>query len=123
MNCTMPEDSEPQHKAKIITAEDIFEPQLLAKYDPTIVEYIVKRAQEGVTEQHQIPIAEVRANPEKFRQPWALDTTGLERVVDRELISEDGAKIHVKVYYPDPAVWGDGPYGAHLNFHGEGSES
>ena len=115
----MSQSNNSQTHAKAVTAEDIFEPHLLAKYDPAVVDYIVKSAQAGAPEQHKVPVEEIRANPDRFKFPWVLDTTGWERVVDRELTSEDGVKIPVKVYYPDPGVWGTGPYGVHLNFHGE----
>ncbi|ORY57463.1 Alpha/Beta hydrolase protein [Pseudomassariella vexata] len=68
----------------------------------------------------QHPLSEVRANPSRFAPPWAKDVTGWERVTDYEVASEDGAKVPVKVYHPDSAVHGIGPYGVHLNFHGGG---
>lgn len=105
-----------------IKAEDVFEPHVLAKYDPEVVKYILKGVAEGAVEQQMRPIEEIRAHPENFIRPWALDTTGWERTIDKEVTSDDGTKIPVRVYYPDPKQWGDGPYGVHLNFHGEGEE-
>ncbi|KAI1335988.1 alpha/beta-hydrolase [Xylariaceae sp. FL0016] len=99
---------------------DIFEPHILAKYDPEVVEYVLKSAASGAPAQHEVPIEELRANPAKYSPPWAQDATGWERVKDDDISSEDGAKIPIKVYHPDPANFGDGPYGVHLNFHGGG---
>jgi hypothetical protein len=100
-------------------AEDVFLPNLLAKYNPDIVKYILKTMAPGrPPPTHTVPLAEVRANPTRFAGPWQKDVTGYERVADHEVVSEDGAAIPVKVYHPDPAKFGDGPYGVHLNFHG-----
>ncbi|KAH8897211.1 alpha/beta-hydrolase [Thozetella sp. PMI_491] len=74
----------------------------------------------GVPPLESIPVEERRAHPEKYQPPWALDTTGFERVTEAEITSADGAKFPVKIYHPDPKVHGDGPYGVHLNFHGGG---
>ncbi|KAK7753238.1 hypothetical protein SLS62_004757 [Diatrype stigma] len=102
-----------------IKPEDIFEPHLLAQYDPEVVKRVLKDAAAGIVDR-LVPIEEVRACPEKFSPPWALDAFGWERTLDRLVTSEDGAEIPVRVYYPDPKEWGDGPYGVHLNFHGGG---
>lgn len=107
-------------KTKGINVEDVFEPHLLARYDPIVVNHVLEKAAAAGAVEHpdDHPIEEIRAHPEKFNPPWALDTTGFERVIDKEVTSEDGAKIPVKMYYPDPKEWGDGPYGVHLNYHG-----
>ncbi len=39
-------------------------------------------------------------------------------MADHEVTSADGARITVRVYHPDPASHGAGPYPVHLNFHG-----
>lgn len=106
-----------------VKAEDVFEPHLLAKYDPEVVTYVLKGVAEGATEHHMVPIEEVRANPASFTAPWLLDTTGWERTAEKVVTSEDGADIPVRVYYPDPKQWGEGPYGVHLNFHGKGVDA
>ncbi|KAI1496211.1 Alpha/Beta hydrolase protein [Biscogniauxia marginata] len=103
-----------------VKAEDIFEPNLLAIYNPEIVKHVLKASASGVPAQHEVPIKELRANPSKYAPPWAQDVTGWERVTDQEITSEDGAKIPVKIYHPDPSQFGEGPYGVHLNFHGGG---
>lgn len=51
------------------TAEDIFEPSVLAKYDPKAVEIVVATANAGQPRPHDYPIAEVRANEAKFAAP------------------------------------------------------
>lgn len=114
----MAQDSGSGDQPKAVQAEDIFEPHLLAQYDPEVVKYVVKNTAAGIVER-VVPIEEIRANPEWSTPPWALDTAGWERTVDKIVTSEDGAKIPVRVYYPDAKEWGDGPYGVHLNFHGE----
>ncbi|KAI2618402.1 alpha/beta-hydrolase [Hypoxylon sp. NC1633] len=103
-----------------IKAEDVFEPHLLEKYDPEVVKYVLKTRAAGVPAQHEYPIEQIRADPAKFAPPWSRDVTGWERVVDGEVTSEDGAPVPIKIYHPDPAQFGEGPYGLHLNFHGGG---
>lgn len=103
---------------KELTAEDVFEPHILAKTDPQVVKIVLRGVNAGVPATHQVPIEERRAHPEKYQAPWARDTEGWPRVKDAEITSSDGDKVPIKVYHPDPEVWGKGPYGVHLNFHG-----
>ncbi|OTB07667.1 hypothetical protein M426DRAFT_317968 [Hypoxylon sp. CI-4A] len=103
-----------------IKAEDIFEPVVLEKYDPTIIKYLLKLRAAGVPPVRDIRIEDLRSNPAKFAPPWWKDPTGWERVADGEVTVRDGAKIPVKIYHPDPNKFGKGPYGLHLNFHGGG---
>ncbi|KAK8114558.1 hypothetical protein PG999_006627 [Apiospora kogelbergensis] len=106
---------------KKLCAEDIFEPHVQAQYDPKAVELVVLGANSDKPAQHEAPLAAIRANPALYAPPWCTDTTGYERVADDVVASTDGlAQIPVKVYRPDPAKWGEGPYGVHLNFHGGG---
>ncbi|KAI2465733.1 alpha/beta-hydrolase [Annulohypoxylon bovei var. microspora] len=114
---TKPTGIQPETEIK---AEDIFEPHLLEKYDPDIVNYILKLRKAGVLAQQEWCIKAIRANPAKYAPPLSKDVTGWERVSDREITSQDGAKFPIKIYYPDPAQFGEGPYGLHLNFHGGG---
>lgn len=65
-----------------------------------------------------VTIEELRAHPDKYRAPTAIDTSKCERVTDYEVISEDGATVPVRVYHPDPDKHGDGPYPVHMNHHG-----
>jgi hypothetical protein len=108
-----------QPKKELKTAEDVFEPHILAQYDPDAVRVVLRGINAGVRPLDQIPIAERRANPARFRAPWAKDATGMEGVANHELVSKDGATFPVRVYHPDLEVHGQGPYGVHLNFHGE----
>ncbi|KAK4208757.1 Alpha/Beta hydrolase protein [Rhypophila decipiens] len=97
----------------------LIEDHILPKLDPEFLEYfvdVIAKAPPG----HTVDLKDMRANPEKYRPSWAVDTSGYERVADHEVTSEDGAKFVVRVYHPDPEEFGDGPYGAHLNFHGGG---
>ncbi|KAI1412538.1 alpha/beta-hydrolase [Hypoxylon sp. FL1857] len=103
-----------------VKAEDIFEPHVLEKYDPDVVAYVLKTRAAGVPAQNEFRIEEIRADPDKFALPWSKDVTGWERVTDAEVTSQDGFKIPIKIYHPDPTQFGEGPYGAHLNFHGGG---
>ncbi|ROW05825.1 hypothetical protein VMCG_05136 [Cytospora schulzeri] len=95
------------------------EPHILAKLDPDFVRYWTKVMSKGAPPGH-LSIEQVRANPDKFASPCALDTKGYEGTVDTEFASEDGTKIPVRVYYPDKSKHGPGPYPVHLNFHGGG---
>jgi acetyl esterase/lipase len=99
------------------SATDLIEPHILAKLDPDFVQYYVDVLSKNPPAQ-AVSIEQVRAHPEIFRSVIAVDTTGWERVVDHTVTSKDGAEIPVRLYYPDPKVFGDGPYPVHLNFHG-----
>jgi len=96
---------------------DLIEEHILPRLDPDFLRYfidVLAKSPPG----HKIDLKDMRANPDKYRAPWAVDTSGYERVADHQVTSEDGAKFAVRVYHPDPKIFGDGPYGAHLNFHG-----
>lgn len=103
-----------------IKAEDVFAPHILAKYDPAFVDYVLEAKAAGVPAQHEYPIEEIRTDPARFAAAWSKDVTGWERIADDEVVSQDGAKVPIKIYHPDPAQVGEGPYGLHLNFHGRG---
>ncbi|KAH9897456.1 Alpha/Beta hydrolase protein [Xylariomycetidae sp. FL2044] len=106
-----------------LKATDVFEPHILAQYDADVVRYVLETQARGGPAQHEVPIEEVRADPARFRPEWARDVTGVEGVADAEVVSEDGARIPVKVYRPDGSglkEGGDGTKGCHLNFHGGG---
>ncbi|KAI0023031.1 alpha/beta-hydrolase [Xylariomycetidae sp. FL0641] len=92
--------------------------QILAKYDPEVVDYV--RKTRAAAQQQNFSIQEIRADPAKFAPPWARNVTGWERVADATVAAEDGHPVPVKIYHPDPERFGPGPYGAHLNFHGGG---
>ena len=96
---------------------DAIEPHILHKLDPDFVNYYVDVLSK-IPPAQALTIEDVRAHPEKFRPAIAVDTTGWERVVDRTVTSKDGAEVPVRLYYPDPAAHGKGPYPVHLNFHG-----
>ncbi|ROW15313.1 hypothetical protein VPNG_03063 [Cytospora leucostoma] len=96
------------------------EPHILAQLDPEFVEFWTNAQRKGAPNKEQFTIEALRANPEKFARPSALDTRGFKGTLEKEVTSEDGAKIPVRVYYPDEAKHGPGPYPVHLNFHGGG---
>jgi acetyl esterase/lipase len=101
---------------------DTIEPHILAKLDPDFVQYYVDVLSK-VPPAQAVTIEEVRAHPERFRAAIALDSSEFERVRDYEVTSEDGAKIPVRVYHPDPEKHGSGPYPVHLNFHGKAAQA
>jgi acetyl esterase/lipase len=101
-------------------AEDIFSPDLLAKYNPQIVRYVLMSMAPGMPPAtHEVDLKEVRENPARFAPPWQKDMAYHERVGDHAIYSQDKAVIYIRVYRPDAARFGPGPYGVHLNFHGE----
>lgn len=95
------------------------EPHILAKLDPDFVKYWTGVMSKAPTPT-KVTIEKVRADPAMFASPCALDTKGYPGTVDKEVTSEDGAKIPVRIYYPDESKHGPGPYPVHLNFHGGG---
>ncbi|EGO54948.1 hypothetical protein NEUTE1DRAFT_123518 [Neurospora tetrasperma FGSC 2508] len=89
-------------------------PHILSKLNPDFVPFfrdVLSKRPRDVT------IEELRAHPEKYRAPTAIDTSKCERVTDYKVISEDGATVPVRVYHPDPDKHGDGPYPVHMNHH------
>lgn len=95
------------------------EPHILAKLDPEWVEAFTERMKnEAPPPSSQWTIEAIRAHPERTAPPCALDTKGYPRTAEGEVTSEDGAKIPVRIYTPDEAQYGPGPYPLHLNFHG-----
>ncbi|XXG93814.1 hypothetical protein Hte_000063 [Hypoxylon texense] len=103
-----------------IKAEDVFKPHILAKYDPEMVKYVLEAKAAGVPAQHEFPIQQIRADPDRFKATWSKDVSGYERVVEGGVTSKDGYKVPIMIYHPDPTQYGEGPYGLHLNFHGGG---
>lgn len=99
---------------------DLIEDHIVPQLDPHFLEYFTNVIAKKPPA-HEIPIEHVRAHPQDYRPPCALDTSvGYERVADHVVGSQDGASIPVRVYHPDPARYGPGPYPVHLNFHGGG---
>lgn len=97
------------------------EPHILNKLDGDFVEFWTElRNKSAVPPAREITIELVRAHPAAFAQPCALDTKGFPGTIDKEITSEDGVKIPVRIYYPDKSKHGSGPYPVHLNFHGGG---
>lgn len=93
---------------------------ILAKLDPEFVAIWTKHMNEHPPpDRNDMTIEAIRANPFKLAPPSALDNTGYPRTADREVVSDDGETIPVRVYTPDEAQWGKGPYPLHMNFHGE----
>ena len=81
---------------KNLTAEDIFEPHILPQYDPEAVKILVRAFNAGLPLLHEVPLEDRRANPAKYRPPWAKDPAELERVeTGREVDSEDGYRVPI----------------------------
>lgn len=95
------------------------EPHILAKMEPEFIEaYTRKMNTNPPPSREQMTIEAIRAHPGMTAEPCTLDTEGYPRTAEDEFASEDGARIPVRVYYPDEARHGAGPYPVHLNFHG-----
>ncbi|KIH92130.1 hypothetical protein SPBR_09125 [Sporothrix brasiliensis 5110] len=89
---------------------------MVGRLDPRFVEYYNKNlAHKEAT--HQVPLAEVRANPAAWARPWIQDDDPDTK--DWTVPSTDGAFV-VRVYHPDASRAGPGPYPVHINFHGGG---
>ncbi|OJJ45158.1 hypothetical protein ASPZODRAFT_134567 [Penicilliopsis zonata CBS 506.65] len=95
------------------------DPAIVQAMDPEFVRYFIETIQH-LTPTHTVPLAECRAHPERFVTPWIYDSSGEPRVSDHTVTSADGFPVPVRVYTPDPDVFGPGPYGVHVNFHGGG---
>lgn len=99
--------------------EEAIEPHILAKLDPQFVTIFTEFMNKTpMPKQADWTIENIRADPMKLAPQCALDTKGYPRTAEREVPSEDGAKIPVRVYYPEASKYGPGPYPVHLNFHG-----
>lgn len=109
----------PSAEKKTFVPERDIEPHILAKLDPEWVAIFTEQMNTNPPPPRELLSMEyIRAHPQKFAPPCWLDTTGYPRTAEKEVISEDGAKVPVRVYYPDEEKWGPGPYPVHLNFHG-----
>ncbi|KAK0732895.1 Alpha/Beta hydrolase protein [Lasiosphaeria miniovina] len=97
----------------------VIEEHIVPLLDPKFLRYFVDVVSK-VKPAHDIPIQEVRANPQNYRPPCALDASKEPRVADYAVGSQDGATVPVRVYHPDPQAFGEGPYAVHLNYHGGG---
>lgn len=93
------------------------DPEVLPKLDPDFVKYYNDVLALRVPT-HEVPIETIRADAGLYASPWCLSVDGYERVKDAVVTSSDGAKVPVKVYSPDVAQYGPGPYGVHINYHG-----
>ncbi|KJR88519.1 esterase [Sporothrix schenckii 1099-18] len=107
---------EPLDPAKHIEAH------ILPRLDKDVVDYYLHEIVAKASTR-PVSIEYIRSHPEEFRNLIAIDTGdgSFPRVTDYTLTSEkDGATFPVRVYHPDPADHGPGPYPVHLNFHGGG---
>ncbi|KAL2173012.1 Alpha/Beta hydrolase protein [Thermothelomyces heterothallicus CBS 202.75] len=114
-----------QTEQAVQSVEDVIEEHILPKLDPDFLEYFTQvrtkaAAGSGKVAPKPPSIQELRAHPEAFRVPCALDTRGYPRVTDLTFPSQDGVSIPVRVYHPDREKHGTGPFPVHLNFHGGG---
>lgn len=110
---------EPPSKTPWYDPIKAIEPQILAKIDPEFVTLWTDYMNEGPPRTREDwAIDKIRADPMRLAPKCALDTKGYPRTAEKEVTSEDGAQIPLRVYYPDEKQWGPGPYPVHLNFHG-----
>ncbi|KAK4151656.1 Alpha/Beta hydrolase protein [Chaetomidium leptoderma] len=108
--------------------EALIEEHILPKLDPDFLAYFASTQARLKAAQPQPqptvpnpPIEHVRAHPEAYRSPCAVDASGYAGVSNLISPSRDlGVTIPVRVYHPDPMKHGAGPYPVHLNFHGGG---
>lgn len=96
--------------------EALMENPIAAKLDPDVLQYLVELLQLRGLPPFDLPVQQMRV---EGRPPCSLDTSGHARVTNRACRSQDDVDIPLRVYHPDPAKHGSGPYPAHLNFHGE----
>jgi acetyl esterase/lipase len=100
-----------------VDPKSLIEDHILPKLDPDFLQFFIDVLSKKATID-EISLDDMRAHPERFRPPTALDASGYEGVSDHEVTSKDGAKVPVRVYLPDSKIHGNGPYPVHLNFHG-----
>ncbi|KAK3291408.1 Alpha/Beta hydrolase protein [Chaetomium fimeti] len=105
--------------------DGLIEEHILAKLDSDFLAYFTDSQPQAASQPRKAtpvfpPIEHVRAHPEAYQSPCALDTSGYPRVTDAKYPSQDDISIPVRVYSPDEAKHGSGPYPVHLNFHGGG---
>lgn len=103
--------------------EALIEEHILPRLDPDFLAYFVAlqvrlRASQQQPAATNPTIEHVRAHAEAYQPPCAIDTSSHARVADAQYQSDDGAIVRARVYHPDPAAYGSGPYPVHLNFHG-----
>lgn len=115
--------TKPDSAQDLAGIEGLIEGHILAKLDPEFLTYFahsqLQVAGQPTKSAVFAPIQHVREHPEAYQPPCALDTSGFPGVTDAEYLSQDNVKIPVRVYSPDKARHGPGPYPVHLNFHGE----
>lgn len=110
--------SKPTPKPKY-DPEASIEPHILALLDPEFVTAFTQMMNTNPPpNRSEMTIEAIRADPMKTAPACALDTKGYPRTAEKEVVSEDGAVIPVRVYYPEASRYGPGPYPVHLNFHG-----
>lgn len=105
--------------------EGLIEEHILAKLDSDFLTHFTNNQPRVASQPPNAvlfpPIQDVREHPEAYQPPCALDTSGYPGVIDAEYLSQDSVNIPARVYNPDKARHGPGPYPVHLNFHGEPS--
>ncbi|OAA65811.1 Alpha/beta hydrolase fold-3 [Niveomyces insectorum RCEF 264] len=116
-------DNASQYPPRLYAAGFI-EEHILPRLSNAFVDYFVTEVVAKLPTQF-VTMEEIRAHPDRFRARIAVDsspgTGAFPRVADYTLASEtDHALFAVRVYHPDPAEHGTGPYPVHLNFHGGG---
>ncbi|KAF3768100.1 hypothetical protein M406DRAFT_338732 [Cryphonectria parasitica EP155] len=110
----------PTKKPGFDPAESI-DPHILAKLDPEWVSMFTELINKNPPPpREKITIPAIRADERLLAPPCYLDTKGYPRTVEKEVVSDDGALIPVRIYYPEESKYGPGPYPVHLNFHGGG---
>jgi len=93
------------------------DPEIEKKLDPAFVKYY-KQQIDIKPATHQVPLKQVRENPQDFIPPWQVKALPNFRIVYSTLTDPSGWVIPIQIYEPNPEKFGLGPYGVHINFHG-----
>jgi len=93
------------------------DPTILERLDPEFVKFY-EEVIDTRPATHQVPLEEIRSNPAKWAAPWVDVIPEKESIQIRTIPSKDSYRVPVRIYHPDPEIFGQGPFGVHLNFHG-----
>lgn len=103
--------------AKIGEILNPLEPNIRNGLDPEFLDYYDKNFGPKPPPS-RIPLAERRANPEKFYAPWNKDLSNDPGVQTFHIASKDGYQIKVQSYTPVDEKIRKGPWPININYHG-----
>jgi len=115
-------DDEDSGDLTAMRARELINPDILPRLDPEFVRFYINELSMHPTLE-TFSVEDVRAHPEWFRSPsssaLAASAAASGKTQDYKIVSEDGTEFAVRVYRPDAATHGAGPWPVHVNFHGE----